>query len=146
MIVGLGLIWLLAAAGLALLNTLLAVGIGMDSLHCVVKGDEMCLHDPAILASYPQASLGAALAGVRPVDLGIMMACLMPPALLTVVQRGAGQWAPVLATVGLAAVIAWHMLREFGGACDIPIEVNRIQYLFPSVIVTLLAYRFAKRR
>lgn len=137
-------LWLVVMAGLALLVEALAVGLELDSIHCLIKGDEVCLTGD-MMDSYPPATLGVVLPQLDPLGLAVMVLCLMPLAALAVTRPVRER--PVLmgGTLALAALIPWHMLRENGGACDIPVEVNRLQYLAPAIIGAMLSLHFARR-
>lgn len=137
-------LWLVAIAGLALLAEALAVGLELDSIHCIVKGDEVCLTGD-MMDSYPPATLGAVLPQLDPIGLAVMGLCLVPLAVLAVTRPLRERPVLIAGTLALAALIPWHMLREGGGACDIPLTVNRLQYLAPAIIGAMLSLHFARR-
>lgn len=137
-------LWLAVVAALALLAEALAVGLEIDSIHCIIKGDEICLTGD-MMASYPPATLGVVLPQMDPIGLAVMALCLMPLAVLTILRPLRERPVLIAGTLALAALIPWHMLRENGGACDIPVEVNRLQYLAPAIIGAMLSLHFARR-
>lgn len=137
-------IWLAVVAGLALLAEALAVGLEIDSIHCVVRGDELCLSGD-MMADYPPASLALALSQLSLVGVGVMGLALLPLALLALRRQGREHQVMIGATVALSALIPVAMLREYRGICDIPVEVNRLQYLAPAIVFTLLAGHIARR-
>ncbi|MDF3604796.1 hypothetical protein PE067_00645 [Paracoccus sp. DMF-8] len=137
-------LWLVVVAGLALLAEALATGLEVDSIHCIIKGDEICPTGD-MMDSYPPATLGVVLPQLDPLGLAVMGLCLMPLAVLAVLRPLRERPVLIAGTLVLAALIPWHMIRENGGACDIPVEVNRLQYLAPAIIGALLSLRFARR-
>ncbi len=139
----LGGLWIVVISALALLTTMLAAGLEMDCLHLLVSGDVMCT-DPAMLAAYPVGTLRDTFTAIRPLDLAIFAACLLVPGGLTLRHRLHQRWTLMIATVALAAAIPWNLLREYAPPCETPLEVNRLQYLFPAILATMLALHFGR--
>ena len=138
-------LWLAVIAGLALLAEALATGLEIDSIHCIIKGDEICLTGD-MMDSYPPATLGVVLPQLDVLGLAVMGLCLMPLAVLAITRPVRERPVLIAGTLALAALIPWHMLRENGGVCDLPVEVNRLQYLAPAILGALLSLRIARRQ
>lgn len=137
-------LWLAVIAGLALLAEALATGLEIDSIHCIIKGDEICLTGD-MMDSYPPATLGVVLPQLDVLGLAVMGLCLVPLAVLAITRPVRERPVLIAGTLALSALIPWHMLRENGGVCDLPVEVNRLQYLAPAILGALLTQRIARR-
>ena len=128
--------WLLFAVGLAFALTLLAASLlhGIDECAGQLIATQKAF-DPAARDLWDY---------LRPLDFLIFLACLIPSALWACRLSGRRQQVQLGGTVVLAAMIAWHMDRSYGGLCsigDLFTTGELVIYVFFAWLMTMLIGR-----